>query len=53
MTLSDSHSLDLRPVGDIVLNPSLRKSKHYLRHRTHMQCVPFDVYFHYNPKRNK
>ena len=38
-------------MGDIVLNPSLRKSKHYLRHRTHMQFVPFDVYFHYIPKR--
>ena len=47
MTLSDSHSLDLRSVGDIVLNPALRKSEHYLRHRTHMQVVPFDVYFHY------
>ena len=43
IALSDSHRLDLRPMGDIVLNPSLRKSKHYLRHRTHMQFVPFDV----------
>ena len=28
--------LDLRSVGDIVLNPSLPKSIHYLRHHTHM-----------------
>ena len=41
-------SLDLRPVGDIVLKPSLRKSEHYLWHRTHMQFVLFDV-----PKRTK
>ena len=37
----------------IVLNPWLRKSKHYLRHRTHVQVVPFDVYVHYIPKRTK
>ena len=48
-------SVDLRPAGDSLLNPSLRKTKHYLRHRAHTQVVPIDVYmyFHYTPKRTK
>ena len=37
--LSKSHSLALRPVGDVVLNPSLRKSKHYLRHRMQADAI--------------